>query len=111
MSTPAPLTVLYTYKAKMHVPHSVIMTIPSTTFHIHTSLLFDPKKKAFVKNVSIEVNPGTGEIVSVTERPEESFSAKDGDIDLTGKVVLPGLVDSHTHIFLHSYEYAPCSSK
>jgi imidazolonepropionase-like amidohydrolase len=26
------------------------------------------------------------------------------DIDLRGKVAMPGFVDAHTHIFLHDYE-------
>jgi len=71
---------------------------------LHTSTLFDPQKKAFVKDVSITVDQSTGNMVQVWQRTEELKIISAGDIDLRGKVVLPGLVDAHTHIFLHSYE-------
>ena len=75
-------------------------------YTIHTSVLFDPKKKAFVENVSITVDPVSGLITEVTERSPDQLkdAVPDGDIDLRGKVVMPGFVDAHTHIFLHSYE-------
>ena len=75
-------------------------------YTIHTSTLFDPKKKAFVSNVSITVDPQSGLIVDVTERTSEALdgSIPEGDVDLRGKIVMPGFVDAHTHIFLHSYE-------
>ncbi|EXJ79496.1 hypothetical protein A1O1_08760 [Capronia coronata CBS 617.96] len=78
-------------------------------YTVHTSTLFDPKKKAFVSNISITVDPKTGLIVDVTERKPDSLGSTvpDGDIDLRGKVVMPGLVDAHTHIFLHSYDERP----
>lgn len=76
-----------------------------TTFTIHTSVLFDPKKKAFIRNVSIDVDPGKGTIAGFAQQsPEDPVVLEVGDIDLRGKVVMPGFVDSHTHIFLHSYE-------
>lgn len=74
---------------------------------IHASTLFDPKKKAFVSNVSITVDPKTGLIVEVTQRPvpdDLGETVPDGDVDLRGRIVMPGFVDAHTHIFLHSYE-------
>lgn len=76
-------------------------------YTIHTSTLFDPKKKAFVSDISITVNPISGLIEEVTERKPGSLgdSVPDGDVDLRGKIVMPGLVDAHSHIFLHSYEY------
>lgn len=76
-------------------------------FTIHTSSLFDPKLKIFRHNVSVTVDPVSGLIVRVFERDAEtplSEILQPGDIDLSGKYVLPGLVDAHTHIFLHSYE-------
>lgn len=80
----------------------------SKTFTVHSSLLFDPKQKAFRKNISIEVDRDTGSITNVYERDDEDdlrLQIHVGDIDLrgAGKCVLPGLVDSHTHVFLHSY--------
>lgn len=75
---------------------------------LHTSWLFDPKIKQPRNNVSITVNSTTGLIVRVFERDDAKtpFSQvfKDGDIDLRDKFVLPGLIDAHTHVFLHSYE-------
>lgn len=75
-------------------------------FTVHTSLLFDPKLKKTRENVSITVDPASGLIVDVFERdgarPLETF--KPGDVDLRGKYVMPGFVDAHTHVFLHSYE-------
>lgn len=75
------------------------------TIVIHTSVLFDSKKKAFVNNMSIEVDPEAGAIVRVFQRQGAEIPPSDPErtIDLRGKVVLPGLVDSHTHIFLHDY--------
>lgn len=68
---------------------------------IHSSLLFDPKKKAFVKNVSIKVDTERGSITDVYTR--ESEDEVKGGIDLRGRVVMPGFVDAHTHVFLHPY--------
>lgn len=72
------------------------------TLTLHSSLLFDPRKKAFVKNVSIKIDAQSGVIANVYER-ESDEEIRDGDIDLRGKVVVPGFVDAHTHIFLHPY--------
>lgn len=77
-------------------------------YSVHTSLLFDPVAKRVRQNISVTVDATTGLIVRVFERDDdtEEFSKiiQDGDIDLRGRFVMPGLVDAHTHIFLHSYE-------
>lgn len=80
-----------------------------TTITLHTSDLFDPKLKKFLKDISVTVDSATGLITKVTSRndalsPLPKVLPK-GDLDLRGKVVMPGFVDAHTHIFLHSYEY------
>jgi cytosine/adenosine deaminase-related metal-dependent hydrolase len=72
-------------------------------FTVHTDLLFDPKEKAFVKDVSITINPTTGLITKVYTRSQPLGNVIKPDIDLRGKVVCPGFVDAHTHIFLHAY--------
>ncbi|CAG9942480.1 unnamed protein product [Clonostachys rosea f. rosea IK726] len=82
--------------------------MPSRT--VHTSSLFDPKEKKVIRDISITVDPSSGLITRIfkrddTQRPfAEIF--RDGDIDLRGKFVMPGLVDAHTHVFLHSYDEA-----
>lgn len=84
------------------------------SFTVHTSLLFDPKKKAFVENVSIEVDRASGSIARVFSRDDDDddeIAENDDDIDLRGKVVLPGFVDSHAHIFIHSYDERPASEQ
>lgn len=83
----------------------------SAPYTVHTSTLFDPKKKQFVTDVSITVDPVSGNIVKVEQRSPGSLALGDvvpeGDVDLRGKVVMPGLVDAHAHIFLHSYDERP----
>ncbi|KIV80753.1 hypothetical protein PV11_08231 [Exophiala sideris] len=74
---------------------------------IHTDLLFDPIQKKFIKNVSIKVDEPSGLITDVIHRDGDvEGELGDSDIDLRGKVVLPGFVDAHSHIFLHSYDEA-----
>lgn len=65
-------------------------------------MLFDPRKKEFVKNVSIEIDTQSGSIADVYTRASDE-EIGDDDVDLRGKVVMPGFVDAHTHIFLHPY--------
>lgn len=78
----------------------------ATQYTIHTSTLFDPKEKAFVNDVSITIDPESGLITGVTKRTPGSLGTPvpQGDVDLRGNIVMPGFVDAHTHIFLHSYE-------
>lgn len=73
-------------------------------FDVHTSTLFDPKQKRVRQNVSVTIDSTSGLIVRIYERIEDDVSFKSGDVDLRGKFVMPGLVDAHTHVFLHSYE-------
>lgn len=77
-------------------------------YTIHTSSAFDPKVKRFVKDLSIIVDSTSGLIVRVFVRDDEKIPFSDsmakGDVDLRGKFLMPGFVDAHTHIFLHSYE-------
>ena len=76
----------------------------SKSFTVHTDCLFDSKKKDFVKDTSIVVDPETGLVTKVYKRKEVlPNDIKEPDIDLRGKCVLPGLVDAHTHILLHAY--------
>ncbi|TLD38976.1 hypothetical protein E2P81_ATG01519 [Venturia nashicola] len=55
--------------------------------------------------MSLLVSPITGLVLRTLTRPSASLPAPlpTSDIDLTHLVVLPGLVDAHTHIFLHAY--------
>lgn len=75
---------------------------------IHTSDLFDPKQKKFLKNISVSVSPESGLITRLASRDDSGQTlgkeVPAGDIDLRGSYVMPGFVDAHTHIFLHSYE-------
>jgi cytosine/adenosine deaminase-related metal-dependent hydrolase len=84
-------------------------THDALTFTVHTSLLFDPIQKAFLENMSIQVNPKTGAIARLYNRNTSDLPLplSSRDIDLRGKVVFPGFVDSHTHIFLHSDKCVP----
>ena len=76
-----------------------------TVFSVHTDLLFDPKKKQFVQNISVRVDSETGLITEVYDNGGQLPAQIEApDIDLRGKVVCPGFVDAHTHIFLHSYK-------
>ncbi|RFU27364.1 hypothetical protein B7463_g8965, partial [Scytalidium lignicola] len=74
--------------------------------NIHTSILFDPKLKKFVNDTSITVDTVSGLIVKVYKREAPLTDIQQSDIDLRDKVVCPGFVDAHTHIFLHSYDEA-----
>lgn len=76
-------------------------------YAVHTSTLFDPTSRQFKKNISIVVNPATGAIEDVIQRSGIAADIKVGDIDLRRKVVMPGFVDAHTHIFLHAYRQVP----
>lgn len=81
------------------------MSSESSTFTVHTSLLFDSKTKSFVKDTSIVVDKAQGIIADIYKRKDdEEISVRAGDIDLRGKVVMPGFVDAHAHVFLHPYE-------
>ncbi|KAK8064655.1 hypothetical protein PG994_007293 [Apiospora phragmitis] len=74
---------------------------------VHTSSLFDSKQKRFVNDVSIVIDVKTGLIADTFTRGDEALSqdelSRPDTIDLRGLTVLPGLVDAHTHLFLHPY--------
>lgn len=73
---------------------------------VHTSSLFDSKQKRFVSDLSISIDAKTGLITKLYKRDTSlpANNVSDGNtIDLRGLTVLPGLVDAHTHIFLHPY--------
>jgi imidazolonepropionase-like amidohydrolase len=83
---------------------------PNSQLTVHTSLLFDSKHKKLDSETSIVIDTETGLITRVFKRdkqlPLRNVSSSN-TIDLRGLTVLPGLVDAHTHIFLHAYSETP----
>jgi imidazolonepropionase-like amidohydrolase len=83
------------------------MSAPDT-ITIFTSLLFNPKTKQISYNASIKVDRVSGSIVGINVRSDADEARADlvgvNDIDLRYRFVMPGFVDSHSHIFLHSYK-------
>jgi imidazolonepropionase-like amidohydrolase len=83
---------------------------PNPEVTVHISLLFDSKKKQLISDTSIVINTKTGLITKVFKRdkqlPQHNVSNAN-TIDLRDLTVLPGLVDAHTHIFLHAYSETP----
>ncbi len=75
----------------------------ASQYTVHTSTLFDPKGKEWLNELSITIEPATGSILRMFKRNGPLQSVPDGDVDLRGEFVLPGFVDAHAHIFLHSY--------
>jgi imidazolonepropionase-like amidohydrolase len=77
-------------------------------YSIHTNLLFHSPTATFQKNISLRISSSTGLITHVDARPSSALpsSSSPDDIDLRAFTVLPGLVDAHTHIFLHPYSEA-----
>lgn len=79
-----------------------------STFTVHTDLLFDSRHKRFVKDTSFSIDKETGLITNLWSRTEPlTNTISPPDIDLRNKCVLPGFVDAHTHIYLHSYSETP----
>lgn len=78
------------------------------TLTVHTSTLFDPKKKRFVSSRSITVDPATGLITSIFVRDDAARPLPDplpaNAVDLRGKFVMPGLVNAHTNILSRADE-------
>ncbi|RDW80219.1 hypothetical protein BP6252_04857 [Coleophoma cylindrospora] len=82
----------------------------SSELTIHTSLMFDSKQKKLVSDISMVVDRRTGLISKVFKRDEQLAQhdvSSPNTVDLRGWTVLPGLVDAHTHIFLHEYSETP----
>lgn len=84
---------------------------PGTTMKIVAGKLFDSYTGDLLENQLITISPDSGLILNVQkyEDKQEWFEEKGIDlednsvVDLRGQTVLPGLVDTHVHMFLHSY--------
>jgi hypothetical protein len=72
--------------------HAIAMreNLPKSSFTVHTSLLFSPHQKKWLKDAAIEVDNKSGLITSVTENVTTLAVVTDGDIDLRGYTVVPG---------------------
>lgn len=76
-------------------------------FYVHCSQVFDSKSMKCLENISFKIDPSIGLIIEIiTRKSYEIEQFDDNDIDLRDKFVMPGFVDAHTHIFLHSYDEA-----
>lgn len=83
--------------------------VPEPITRIITSHLFEPTTRKFIQDQVITINERLGLVIDVQtyEGGDEDLFVPDKltrrVIDLRGKFVLPGLVDAHSHLFLHSY--------
>jgi len=72
------------------------------SFLFKNGQLLDPRKGELLENIDILVEGG--HIREVSDRPLSSSTAS--AIDLRGKVIMPGLIDCHIHVFLSEVNIA-----
>ena len=86
------------------LPSSALASSSATSYSIYTSLLFSPSTLSFHSNLALTLSSSTGLITAISKHSLSPPSiVQSPDLDLRGLTVLPGFVDAHTHIFLHSY--------
>jgi imidazolonepropionase-like amidohydrolase len=72
------------------------------SFLFKAGRLLDPRKGELIENVDVLVEDGR--IREVSDRPLSSSTAQ--VVNLGGKVIMPGLIDCHVHIFLSEVNIA-----
>lgn len=95
--------------------HGTINPTSNKMILILTSSIFDAHALTFHANHNIVLDPKTGLIVSIQPR-DPSFDITGSPpsasghtiVDLRAKdiTIVPGLIDAHTHLFLHPYSEA-----
>ncbi|HWG10632.1 MAG TPA: amidohydrolase family protein, partial [Rhodanobacteraceae bacterium] len=75
--------------------------IPATTYLLKADHVFDARSEATHAGWAVLVEGG--KIAAVGPRDSIKAPADAQTIDLPGTTLLPGLIDAHSHIFLHPY--------
>ncbi|CAG8714191.1 14795_t:CDS:2, partial [Acaulospora colombiana] len=85
--------------------NSNVATVKVLTSRIITADPLSGKlREPFLENQTIIVSQTTGRILTVEPTSHEDLlTGYANAIDLRGKTVLPGLIDTHVHFFLHPY--------
>ncbi|PVG01868.1 hypothetical protein CPB86DRAFT_812136 [Serendipita vermifera] len=86
-------------------PNSNVATVKVLTSRIITADPLSGKlREPFLEDQTITVSQNTGRILAIEPTSHEDLLAGYANaIDLRGKTVLPGLIDTHVHFFLHPY--------
>ncbi|KAI0355152.1 hypothetical protein OH77DRAFT_1403522 [Trametes cingulata] len=80
---------------------------PERVIRIYAGKLFDPQTLELQPHRVVTVSPSSGLVLDVkpysAEELEDIAFTDENHVDLRHATVLPGFVDAHVHMFLHSY--------
>ncbi|KAG6872524.1 hypothetical protein C0995_009098 [Termitomyces sp. Mi166 len=93
--------------ASMPVPEEFVPSSTLRIYHILAGQLFDSVSRNLCSLQAITIDRNSGVILKVQPIADlqSTFGASDAEeiIDLLHLTTLPGFVDTHVHLFLHSY--------
>ncbi|KAL2884952.1 amidohydrolase domain-containing protein [Ceratocystis lukuohia] len=92
-----PGTVAISASAPVSIPTPTLSTLSATA----RATITKPTDDSYVRKI----------MRMIQHDADTEVVTKTGDVDLRGKFVMPGLVDSNTHVFLHSYRERPPSAQ